>query len=220
MYRGNRLLAFCLKNGISAAAVNYRPNNQFPFPVPMQDAGRAIQFLRHNAAEFNLDPKRVAATGTSLGANVSTWLAYHDDIADPNSEDPVLRESSRLCFVIAGAGQTFNDMDLFRQRVYPYPMPGADNERSRDKAREISAIYHVTKDDPPIFMTYGISLHDLPLPKDTPRGELIHNPAFGLLLKEKLDALGIENYFYHGGNKPPPEAQEKFILKHFFGNSG
>src|SRR6185436_11784545 len=56
MYRGNRLLAFCLKNGISAAAVNYRPNNQFPFPVPMQDAGRAIQFLRQQAAEFNLDP--------------------------------------------------------------------------------------------------------------------------------------------------------------------
>ena len=219
MYRGNRLLAFCLKNGISAAAVNYRPNNQFPFPVPMQDAGRAIQFLRHKATEFNLDPKRVAATGTSLGANVSTWLAYHDDIADPNSDDPVLRQSSRLRFVIAGAGQTFNDMELFRERVYPYPVPGAENERSRDKAREISAIYHVTKDDPPIFMHYGTVLQPLPLPKDTPRGELIHNPAFGLLLKEKLDELGIENHFYHGGNKPSPEAQEKFIMKHFFGKA-
>ena len=219
MYRGNRLLVFCLKNGISAAAVNYRPNNQFPFPVPMQDAGRAIQFLRHKAAEFNLDPKQVAATGTSLGANVSTWLAYHDDVADPTNDDPILRESSRLRFVIAGAGQTFNDMELFRQRVYPYPVPGAENVVSRDKAREISAIYHVTKDDPPIFMHYGIALEPLPLPKDTPRGELIHNPAFGLLLKEKLDELGIENHFYHGGNKPPPEAQEKFIMKHFFGKS-
>jgi acetyl esterase len=219
MYRGNRLLAFCLKNGVSAAAVNYRPNNQFPFPfpVPMQDAGRAIQFLRQQAAEFNLDPQRIAATGTSLGANVSTWLAYHDDIADPNSDDPVLRQSSRLRFVIAGAGQTFNDMELFRERVYPYPVPGAENERSRDKRREISAIYHVTKGDPPIFMHYGTALQPLPLPKDTPRGELIHNPAFGLLLKEKLDELGIENHFYHGGSKPPPEAQEKFIMKHFFG---
>ena len=219
MYRGNRLLAFCLKNGISAAAVNYRPNNQFQFPVPMQDAGRAIQFLRHRATEFNLDPKRIAATGTSLGANVSTWLAYHEDIADPNSDDPVLRQSSRLRFVIAGAGQTFNDMELFRERVYPYPVPGAETERSRDKAREISAIYHVTKGDPPIFMHYGTALQPLPLPKDTPRGELIHNPAFGLLLKEKLDELGIENHFYHGGNKPPPEAQEKFIMKHFFGKA-
>jgi acetyl esterase/lipase len=224
MYRGNRLLTFCLRSGISAAAVNYRPNNQVPFPVPMQDAGRAIQFLRSKANEFHLDPKRVAAWGTSLGANVSIWLAYHDDIADPRSEDPVLRESSRLCFVISSAGQTFNDMELFRQRVYPYNLPalsetGAESGRSREKAREISAIYHVTKDDPPIFMTYGFPLKQLPLSKDTPRGELIHNPAFGLLLKEKLDEAGIENYFYHGGNKPPAGAEETFILKHFFGQS-
>ncbi len=220
MYRGNRLLAFCLNNGVSAAAVNYRPNNQVPFPVPMQEAGRAIQFLRHQAKEFNIDPKRVAATGTSLGANVSIWLGYHDDIANPQSEDPILRESSRLSFVISGAGQTFNDMELFRERVYPYNLPaGADVGASREKAREISAIYHVTKDDPPILMHYGIPLKELPLPKDTPRGELIHNPAFGLLLKEKLDEVGIENYLYHGGNKLPPDAEEKFVLKHFFGKS-
>ncbi len=220
MYRGNRLLQFCLQHGISAAAVNYRPNNQFPFPVPMQDAGRAIQFLRSKAGEFHLDPKRVAATGTSLGANVSIWLAYHDDIANAQSDDPVLRESSRLRFVISGAGQTFNDMELFRQRVYPYDLPAMAAASSREKAREISAIYHVTKDDPPILMTYGIPLQKLPLAKDTPRGELIHNPAFGLLLKEKLDEVGIENYFYHGGNKAPADAQEKFVLKHFFGDSG
>ena len=221
MFRGNRLLAFCLRNGISAAAVNYRPNNQVPFPVPMQDAGRAIQFLRSKANDFNIDPKRVAAWGTSLGANVSLWLAYHDDIADPKSGDPVLRESSRLCFVISNAGQTFNDMELFRQRVYPYKLPamperGDAEGGSREKAREISAIYHVTKDDPPILMTYGFPLKELPLPKDTPRGELIHNPAFGLLLKEKLDEMEIENHFYHGGNKPPAGAEEAFILKHFF----
>jgi acetyl esterase/lipase len=222
MFRGNRLLAFCLRNGISAAAVNYRPNHQVPFPVPMQDAGRAIQFLRFEAGEFNIDPKRIAVWGTSLGANVSIWLAYHDDIANPKSDDPVLHESSRLCFVISSAGQTFNDMDLFRQRVYPYDLPampeaGGEAGRPREKAREISAIYHVTKDDPPIFMTYGLPLKPLPLAKDTPRGELIHNPAFGLLLKEKLDEMGIENHFYHGGNRPPAGAEEEFILTHFHG---
>ncbi len=221
MYRGNRILEFCLRNGISAAAVNYRPNHQAPFPIPMQDAGRAIQFLRSKAGEFHLDPRRVAAKGTSLGANVSIWLAYHDDIADSEGDDPILRESSRLSFVISGAGQTFNDMELFRQRVYPYKLPamtekGADGDRARGKAREISAIYHVTRDDPPILMTYGIPLEPLPLPKDTPRGELIHNPAFGLLLKEKLDEVGIESYLYHGGNKMPDDAEEKFILDHFF----
>ncbi len=218
MYRENRLLEFCLRNGISTAAVNYRPNNQAPFPVPMEDAGRAIQFLRYKASEFNIDPTRVAATGTSLGANVSIWLAYHDDIAKPQSDDPVLRESTRLSFVISGAGQTFNDMELFRERVYPYNLPASREAGagSREKAREISAIYHVTPDDPPILMTYGTALQSLPLAKGTPFGELIHNPAFGLLLKEKLDEVKIENYLYHGGNKAPPHAQEDFVIEHFF----
>ena len=223
MYRDNRLMAFCLSHGISAAAVNYRPNNQAPFPVPMQDAARAIQFLRYHAADYHIDPKRIATWGTSLGANVTTWLGYHDDLAKPDSQDPVELESTRLLFVVTSAGQTFNDMHLFRERVYPYNIPGGLDEggetKERAKAREISAIYHVTKDDPPIFMMYGYPLQPMPLPKSTPRGQLIHNPAFGLLFKEKLDALGIENYFYHGGNKPPPDAEQKFILKHFFGTS-
>ena len=220
MYRGNRLMAFCLTNGISAAAVNYRPNNQFPFPVPMQDAARAIQFLRHQAVEYHLDPKRIATWGTSLGANVTTWLGYHDDLAKPDSRDPVERESTRLLFVMTSAGQTFNDMQLFRERVYPYNIPGGmeggGEKKGRSQAHELSAIYHVTKDDPPIFMMYGIALQPLPLPKNTPRGELIHNPAFGLLFKEKLDALGIENHFSHGSNRPPPNAEQDFVLKHFF----
>ncbi len=220
MYRGNRLLEFCLSKGISAGAVNYRPNNQFPFPIPMQDAARAIQFLRCHAKEYNIDPKRIGTWGTSLGANVTTWLGYHDDLAKPDSQDPVERESTRLLFVMTSAGQTFNDMQLFRERVYPYRIAGGledgDEKNGRSKAHELSAIYHVTKDDPPIFMTYGFALKPLPLPKSTPHGELIHNPAFGLLFKEKLDALGIENQFYHGGNRPPPGAEQEFIVKHFF----
>lgn len=131
-------------------------------------------------------------------------------------------ESTRLRFVISGAGQTFNDMELFRERVYPYNLPAsreatAGGDDSREKAREISATYHVTPDDPPILMTYGSALQPLPLAKGTPIGELIHNPAFGLLLKEKLDEIGIENYLYHGGNKAPSHAQEDFVIVHFFG---
>ena len=116
-----------------------------------------------------------------------------------------------------------HEKQLFRKRVYPYNIPGemeggAGEKKDPSKAHELSTIYHVTKDDPPIFMTYGIPLQPLPLPKNTPRGQLIHNPAFGLLFKEKLDEAGIENHFYHGGNKPPENAERDFILKHFFPN--
>ena len=45
-----------------------------------------------HSPEFNLDKARVAAMGGSAGAGTSLWLAFHDDLADPASPDPVLRE--------------------------------------------------------------------------------------------------------------------------------
>src|SRR5262245_16429938 len=50
------LLALCLKEGISVAAINYRLSQHAPFPAPMLDSGRAIQYLRSRAKDWNLDP--------------------------------------------------------------------------------------------------------------------------------------------------------------------
>ena len=51
-----------LKEGISVAAINYRFTQHAPYPAPMLDSARAIQFLRSKAGDWNLDPKRVAAS--------------------------------------------------------------------------------------------------------------------------------------------------------------
>ena len=96
-----QILKGCLDAGISVAAINYRYSTQAIAPAPFQDAARAVQFLRSKAKEWNLDPKRVAATGGSAGAGISLWLAFHDDLADPQSADPVLRQSTRLACVAA-----------------------------------------------------------------------------------------------------------------------
>src|SRR5262249_61449998 len=94
-----QLLKDCLAAGISVAAINYRYSTQAIAPAPFQDGARAVQFLRSKAKDWNLDPKQVAATGGSAGAGISLWLAFHDDLADPQSKDPVLRQSTRLTFV-------------------------------------------------------------------------------------------------------------------------
>ena len=60
------------------------------------DAARALQFVRSKAKEWNIDKTRIGATGGSAGACSSLWLAFHDDMADPKSSDPVARESTRL----------------------------------------------------------------------------------------------------------------------------
>src|SRR5205823_1565148 len=76
-----------LDAGISVAAINYRYVKQAaalkiepPVKAPLEDAARALQFLRSKAAEWNLDRKRIGATGGSAGACSSLWLALHDDM--------------------------------------------------------------------------------------------------------------------------------------------
>ena len=90
-----------LREGISVAAINYRYTSQAnginpPVKVPLYDAARALQFVRSKAAEWNIDKARIAAAGGSAGACTSLWLLYHDDLADPKSDDPIARESTRL----------------------------------------------------------------------------------------------------------------------------
>ena len=56
--------------------------------APLEDAARALQFVRSKAAQWNLDKQRIGASGGSAGACSALWLAFHDDMADPNSQDP------------------------------------------------------------------------------------------------------------------------------------
>jgi len=94
--RESELLRECLAAGVSFAAINYRfLSTDTALPDILRDCARAVQFIRAHATEWNLDKDRLATFGSSAGAGASLWLAFHADLADPSSADPVARESSR-----------------------------------------------------------------------------------------------------------------------------
>lgn len=193
-----------LDKGISYASINYRLTPDNPLPAPVHDAARAIQFLRTKAADWNIDTKHIALTGGSAGACTSMWLLLHDDLADPKSTDPVLRESTRVCAAAVAAGQTSIDPKVIEDWLGPNVLKHrminmAVGEKTIDDAlknyeqhkplyEEFSAYNHVDAKDPPLLMTYGA---DMTLPsKDAGHG--IHHPVYGVKLKEKSDKLGHE----------------------------
>ncbi|MCB1237357.1 MAG: alpha/beta hydrolase fold domain-containing protein, partial [Verrucomicrobiae bacterium] len=175
-----------------------------PLPAPVHDAARALQFLRSKAAEWNLRKDRVALTGGSAGACTSMWLLFHDDLADPKAEDPVLRESTRVTAAACAGGQTSIDPKVIVPWLGPNVLkhlmianavgePDADTalanyEKHAADYREFSSHNHVNAGDPPLFMSYG---GDMTLPsKDAGHG--IHHPVYGVKMKEKCDAAGVE----------------------------
>lgn len=193
-----------LDQGISYAAINYRHTPQSPLPAPVHDACRAIQFLRTRAEEWNIDKSRIALTGGSAGACTSMWILLHDDLSDPDSDDPVLRESTRVTAAAVSAGQTSIDPRVIEEWLGPNVLKHrminmavgeatiegalANYEKHRDLYVEFSPINHVTPDDPPLFMTYG---GNMTLPS-IDAGHGIHHPVYGVKMKEAMDAAGAE----------------------------
>jgi acetyl esterase/lipase len=204
--------------GVSVAAINYRLIDSGPFPMPMLDGARAIQFLRHHAAEYNLDKERFACFGGSAGGCMSMWLALHDDLADPDNPDPVLRESTRLTCAAPMAGQSSVDKATLAEWFHcadlaEHPSTrrffGVDSLEELETPekialmKEASPITHLSPDDPPIFASY--SQADTPVDAATPPGNWVHHPRLGIKLKEAMDRMGLECHVQYKGGPPVTE---------------
>ena len=229
-YVNPELLKECLASGISVAAIAYRLTEQAIAPAPFHDSARAVQFLRHRAKDWNIDPKRIAATGGSSGGGISLWLGFHDERADPKSDDPILRQSTRLTCVAAFNGQTSYD-PRFIQKLFPGKevhkvrnlayLFGVDLDRldnlPAEKYKlfeEVSPLTHLSKDDPPVLLSYR-SAFDA---KVSSPGIGIHHPHFGKALKERMDELKIPCELYADGKcfgGGTPVATIDFLRKHF-----
>jgi acetyl esterase len=208
------LLSRCLEAGISVASANYRLSHTAPYPAPMLDGARAIQFMRSKAKELGIDPARIAGSGSSAGAGIALWVAFHDDLADPQSPDPVARQSSRLTCVGVDGAQTSYDPRFIKAliggRAHEHPaLPlfyGISSESDRDSPRvhklyeEASPLNHVSTDDPPAILFYAEPKG--PLPADAKPGQGIHHPRFGEALKAQLDPLKIECILHHSREYP------------------
>lgn len=194
-----------LDAGWAVAAINYRFTDAAPAPAQYLDCARALQTLRHRAKEWNLDTKLVASTGGSAGAGTSLWLAFHDDLADAKSNDPVARQSTRLTCVAVDDGQSSYDPRFAEKAGIPRPnferhnfflafydikTDEIDTPKAYERYEKAAPITYLTKDDPPALLSYSYA--NEPVDATSNLGLVVHHPKLGLALKERMDALGIE----------------------------
>jgi acetyl esterase/lipase len=218
-----------LDAGFAVAAVNYRLTDAAPSPAQYLDCGRALQYIRSRAKEWNIEPRLVASTGGSAGAGTSMWLGFHDDLADPGSADPVSRESTRLTCMAVGNGQPSYDPRFaeragiprpnFERHEFFLPFYGIkaeeiDTPKAYKLYEKAAPITYLTKDDPPAHLSYTFA--NEPTDANSNLGLVVHHPKLGLALEERMDALGIECVVQYrgqpGGERITPLA---FIKKHF-----
>ena len=222
------------QHGVSFASMNYRLTDVGPYPMQMLDAARGLQTIRHRAKRYNIDPSRIACGGSSAGAGISMWLLYHDDLAEPRSDDPVARQSTRIICAVSIGGQTsydprvikklFNTNQVHEALIALYRMKD-DKDLDRPELTRLfedaSIINHATRDDPPLYLYYPQA--NEPLPPNSTGRQHIHHPKFGFLLKKETDKLGLEAVLklredFKSDNRNSPEIvrdQVDWVLKHF-----
>ena len=212
-----------LDAGIHHASIEYRFLKHAQFPAPHEDAVRALQFIRSKAKAWGIDKNHIAAYGGSAGAQLVAYLAWADDFADPDSKDPISRESSRLTAVASIGGQSTLDLDWWVEHIPGYDRNfHGDNKHGdlskiekRALVRELSIIHHISSDDPPTFMSYGMH-PEAPIPSNPKRarGWSIHHVNFGIALEEKMRNEGVEVFLKYPDVKVPFENDTAFLMHH------
>ena len=119
-------------------------------------------------------------------------------MADPTSEDPVARESTRLfCAAVIGAQTTLDPKQMVEwtpNSKYGGHAFGKKSFKefleSRDEImpwiKEFSPYHLVSKDDPPVLIQYG-----RPSEVGEPQRDPTHTANFGTGLKQHCDKAGV-----------------------------
>jgi hypothetical protein len=162
--------------------------------------------VRSKASEWGLDKARIGASGGSAGACTSLWLAFHDDLADPKSEDPVARESTRLWCAAVTNAQTSLDPQQMKEwtpnsryggHAFGFKgdvkVPGSQFEEflaGREKVAAWIAEYSpyalVTAGDAPVYLFFN-NAPALGQPAKDPT----HSANFGVKLQEHMKEKGV-----------------------------
>ena len=154
-HEGHQFAEWFGERGVTSAICVYRLRGKgnegkgYGHPYPMLDAQRALQTLRANAKELNVDPNRIGVIGFSAGGHLCSTVSNHFAEPTPDSSDPIARVSSRpdfaiLCYPVIAFDQSFTHRGSQRNLLGDQPDPKLVELLSNEK--------QVTDQTPPSFL--------------------------------------------------------------------
>jgi len=136
--------------GVAAIVLKYRlPSDEIMKDKsvgPLEDAQRAIQYVRENATQLNIDPDKIGIMGFSAGGHLASTASTHFDKDYISNPDHI---SLRPDFSILGY-PVISMMDSLTHRGSRDNLLGKNP--SAETAKNFSNELQVTKNTPPTFI--------------------------------------------------------------------
>jgi len=94
--------------GVQAFVLEY--NCHMPFPANLLELAAAVKYVRENAAEYEVDPDRIAVCGFSAGAHLAGSLAvhwHHNSVLNvlPEECESYRPNGQILCYPVISGGE-------------------------------------------------------------------------------------------------------------------
>jgi alpha-L-fucosidase 2 len=175
------VLATLAKAGLAWFSIDYRLTPEFENRDQLEDVRRAIRFIRHHAADYRIDPARLALLGESAGGQLVVLVGALPCSGDESATDPVDREPCQVEGVISFYGvydfePMVKDASPRSLLVRLFKQDKLD-DRARSIMREYSPYYQVRSDMPPLLLIHGTN-------------EFLWDQA--VRLTKRLDSLGVD----------------------------
>lgn len=158
------------KAGFVWFSINYRLSPKYRWPACADDVAAAVKWVRAHAAEYKVDPKRIALIGESAGAHLAAWVGMKDD--------PETRVAAVVPFYIPSdlehqSRKAGKALDAFKSLLDFTEL----NDEAYKKLHDASPINFVRPGLPPFLLLHGDKDQLVPYEQST-------------MLQEKLKAAG------------------------------
>jgi acetyl esterase/lipase len=155
-----------LRRGYTIFAVYHVPQPEATVMEITEEVNRAVRYIRHNAGQYGIDPRRLGVTGGSSGGHLSLMLATRGGPGPADATDPVDRESSAIQAVaifypVTDLLNLGNSTENLHDGGPPKSFVKAFGPQSTNLAvwkvigHEMSPIFYVSSNLPPSLIYHG-----------------------------------------------------------------
>lgn len=196
------------------------------------DGARALQFIRCHARTLQVDPRQIVLIGDSAGASMALWLGLQPDRSDPNSPDPIARQSTRVLGIAGTYPQSSLDAAFWESRTFAqYPWVKLERyaaelellydlkkfDRARffsdhrivEYRRQVDFANFITYDDPELWL------------ESVDKSGGVHSPLHVAQLRNFAESVGVKGVFSAPNapelNMPAGEDMFSFVMRKLAG---
>lgn len=163
-------MTFLAEAGYVLASFYYRSSSEGRFPDQIVDAKTAIRFLRAHAAEYEIDPEHIGVMGRSAGGHIASLAAVNSDLYDSEEWSGYSSKVQACCDMFGPVDFVkMMDEDAIQMKenseyrwktieeTHAGAVMGGDPSTMRERAKEFSTPYILTKELCPIQILHGDS---------------------------------------------------------------